>query len=311
MSSMIMPNVADYNIALVTALPKELAAVFLMLDERYDEPEDFDHNDNNAYSWGRMCKHNVVLVSLPAGVYGKVSAATTVSNLVSSLPHVRFGLLVGIAAGLPDDVHDIRLGDVVVSQPQGDSGGVVQYDLGKKSRNVDGIESFERVGQLNRPPAVLLGALAQLQARHEIGERQIETFMRVFDKNESTRTYRRPASDDPLSLGVGRGTPHIHYGIVASGDGLIKSTAARDRIIADLAPLRPLCIEMEAAGLMNNFPCLVIRGICDYADECKNDDWQKYAAAVAAAFAKELLCHVGVKKVERTGKIGELLQEGR
>jgi hypothetical protein len=46
---------------------------------------------------------------------------------------------------------------------------------------------------------------------------------------------------------------------------------------------------MEAAGLMNDFPCLVIRGICDYADSHKNNTWQPYAAATAAAYAKEVL----------------------
>jgi nucleoside phosphorylase len=50
-----------------------------------------------------------------------------------------------------------------------------------------------------------------------------------------------------------------------------------------------LCFEMEAAGLMNAFPCLVIRGICDYSDTHKNDKWQPYAAAAAASYAKELL----------------------
>jgi len=50
-----------------------------------------------------------------------------------------------------------------------------------------------------------------------------------------------------------------------------------------------LCFEMEAAGLMDTFPCLVIRGICDYCDGHKNDEWQEYAAAVAAAYAKELI----------------------
>jgi hypothetical protein len=46
---------------------------------------------------------------------------------------------------------------------------------------------------------------------------------------------------------------------------------------------------MEAAGLMDDFPCLVVRGICDYADSHKNKLWQGYAAAMAAAYAKELL----------------------
>lgn len=40
---------------------------------------------------------------------------------------------------------------------------------------------------------------------------------------------------------------------------------------------------------MDSFPCLVIRGICDYADSHKNKMWQPYAAATAAAYAKELL----------------------
>jgi hypothetical protein len=46
---------------------------------------------------------------------------------------------------------------------------------------------------------------------------------------------------------------------------------------------------MEGAGIMNSFPCLIIRGICDYADSHKNKQWQNYAAAVAAAYAKLLL----------------------
>lgn len=49
---------------------------------------------------------------------------------------------------------------------------------------------------------------------------------------------------------------------------------------------------MEAAGLSNGFPCVVIRGICDYADSHKNDQWHPYAAAVAAACAKELLTYM-------------------
>ena len=40
---------------------------------------------------------------------------------------------------------------------------------------------------------------------------------------------------------------------------------------------------------MDTFPCVVIRGICDYADSHKNKIWQPYAAATAAAYAKELL----------------------
>ena len=45
---------------------------------------------------------------------------------------------------------------------------------------------------------------------------------------------------------------------------------------------------MEAAGL-DDFQCLVIRGICDYADSHKNKIWQPHAAAAATAYAKDLL----------------------
>ena len=48
----------------------------------------------------------------------------------------------------------------------------------------------------------------------------------------------------------------------------MKHGATRDKIGNDLGGA--LCFEMEAAGLMNNFPCLTIREICDYADSHKN-----------------------------------------
>jgi nucleoside phosphorylase len=49
---------------------------------------------------------------------------------------------------------------------------------------------------------------------------------------------------------------------------------------------------MEAASLMMDFPCIIIRGICDYADSHKNKQWQGYAALAAAAYAKELLSYL-------------------
>jgi hypothetical protein len=57
---------------------------------------------------------------------------------------------------------------------------------------------------------------------------------------------------------------------------------------------------MEAAGLMNNFPCLVIRGISDYSDSHKSKPWQGYAAATAAAYVKALLDVVSVSHTEQS-----------
>jgi nucleoside phosphorylase len=64
---------------------------------------------------------------------------------------------------------------------------------------------------------------------------------------------------------------------------------------------------MEAAGLMNSFPCLVIRGICDYADSHKDDLWQRYAAATAAAYAKELLIYVSTEQARGERPILQVL----
>jgi nucleoside phosphorylase len=99
--------------------------------------------------------------------------------------------------------------------------------------------------------------------------------------------------------------PSIHYGIIASGNRVMKNAIKRDEISQGLGGV--LCFEMEAAGLMNNFPCLVIRGISDYSDSHKNDGWQRYAAASAAAFAKELLNHLAPTKVAQTQTIEQAM----
>ena len=94
----------------------------------------------------------------------------------------------------------------------------------------------------------------------------------------------------------------VHYGKIGSGNQVVKDAQLRDRLATrhDV-----LCYEMEAAGLMNNFPCLVIRGICDYADSHKNDVWQGYAAMVAAAYARDLLNRIARTNVERANRLAE------
>ncbi|EYB30533.1 hypothetical protein FG05_30173 [Fusarium graminearum] len=325
-----------YAIGWIAALPIERAAATALLHDRHDAPEGFDQHqsDTNSYTWGRIGEHNVVIASLPAGVYGITSAATTALNLIHSLPHIRIGLLVGIGGGIarPDEGQDIRLGDIVVSQPDGTTGGVVQYDLGKTKAN----GGWERKGSLDKPPPVLLHALASLQAEHEIEPSKVPDLLqamleanpgmtrpkrdftyqgaendRLFhskydhvggsncDKCDSTLEVERDQRESP--------DPEIHYGIIASGNKLIKDAATRDSLFADTGH-QCLCVEMEAAGLMDRFPCLVIRGVCDYADSHKNDRWQRYAAATAAAFAVELLEYVPAAQLEATQKVIKAIQ---
>ncbi|KAJ4161619.1 uncharacterized protein LMH87_007649 [Akanthomyces muscarius] len=328
----------SYAIGWIAALPTERAAATAQLDDRHEPPEDFEQHpsDTNSYTWGRMCKHNIVIASLPAGVYGTTAAATTASNLLASLPAIKIGLLVGIGGGIARHLdQDVRLGDVVVSQPKGTTGGVIQYDLGKARLN----GKWEPKGMLNKPPKVLLNALAALQAEHEIAPPKISDLleemltkmpqMRKPKKKEPGYAHQGFENDRLFASSYGhiggptcdtcdsleeiqrdeRDTtdPEIHYGIIASGNTLVKDASNRDKI-AESTGSECLCVEMEAAGLMDHFPCLVIRGICDYADSHKNDRWRRYASATAAAYAKELLEYVPAKMLEKTTRAVDILK---
>jgi nucleoside phosphorylase len=331
----------SYEIAWIAALPIERAAAEAMLDEEHAAPIGFTRHqtDANVYTWGRVGEHNIVIASLASGVYGTTSAATTASSLLASLPSIRVGLMVGIGGGIarPDEDHDIRLGDVVVSQPCGTTGGICQYDLIKAKSG----DKCERIGFLGRPPMVLLNALSRIQAYHERKDSKVPCFLqKMLEKNpkmgkrskqnpgyshqgfDNDRLFKAPCDHipgpdcrgcdkaDEVQRDIRDTTdPEIHYGTIASGNTLVKDAAARDRIVANIGE-DCICFEMEAAGLMNHFPCLVIRGIRDYADSHKNDRWQRYASATAAAYTKELLAYVPVAEVQETKRALEVLQSG-
>lgn len=81
-------------------------------------------------------------------------------------------------------------------------------------------------------------------------------------------------------------TPFIHFGSIGTGDTVMKSATHRDK---DADDENVIAFEMEGAGIWDKFSCLVIKGVCDYADSHKNKNWQNYAAAVAASAMKVVL----------------------
>ncbi|KAJ5147913.1 hypothetical protein N7526_001265 [Penicillium atrosanguineum] len=305
----------DYTVSWICALPVETAAAKLMLDEIHPSLPRLPM-DQNTYILGSIGEHNVVVATLPGGAYGNTSAATVGVQLLSSFHSIRIGFMVGIGGGIPSSNTDIRLGDIVVSQPTDTSGGVIQYDLGKALS----AGQFKRTGILNRPPKVLLTALATLQAYHFTEDsRTVEFISNMHAKMgpDKATKFTRPTQEDCLFQAhydhIACDTciycdrtklfprpprehqqPVIHYGLIGSANQVIKDGRRRDQLARDLGIC---CVEMEAAGLMNDFPCLVIRGICDYADSHKNKEWQGYAAAVAAAYAKELLLMVSIDQI--------------
>ncbi|KAJ6164778.1 hypothetical protein N7470_003450 [Penicillium chermesinum] len=90
--------------------------------------------------------------------------------------------------------------------------------------------------------------------------------------------------------------PIVHHGTILSGNKVIKSELYRDEMSRKY---KAIAMEMEAAGIMNALPVAVIRGVSDFGDSKKNDLWQPYAAATAAAYAKELFKVLGpLEKVQ-------------
>ena len=298
----------------------ELIAARAMLDEVHHDKLHAVDGDSNNYTFGRVGKHNVVIASLPSGTYGTNPAASVSVQMKRSFRWLRFGLLVGIGGGIPrlstdgdtddGDKDDIRLGDVVVSDPTYHTGGVIQYDRGRTN---EGEQRPERTGVLNKPPESLLTAVMGLKAKHRFEKYPLKNHIDQMIRQHSVLApeYSHPGEGNDILFEAGyrhegRDThcanclkskrvprpprqssyPQIHYGTIASGNQVVKDSVTRD-YWRDTEGV--LCFEMEAAGLMDSFPCLVIRGICDYADSHKNTKWQPYAAAMAAAYAKDLL----------------------
>jgi nucleoside phosphorylase len=322
----------DYTIGWICALPLEMAAGCAILDTNHGQPTEQHAKDGNAYSLGSIGKHNIVITCLPLGIYGINSAAVVVDQMLFSFPSIRFAFMVGIGGGIPSGDHDIRLGDVIVSVPDDTFGGVVQYDYGKTVAE----GKLTRTGVLNKPPLAVLKAVSRLQMEYEFGRSKIpqylsDTFQRHTDPNFRLNYSYQGAENDILyeakSTHVGHGgtgqdcdghrivprplrennDPVVHYGIIASGNQVMKDAETRDRIGNELGAL---CFEMEAAGLMDNFPCLVVRGICDYSDRHKNKRWQRYAAITAAAYAKELLGVITPHQVDSMSTAIEALKGG-
>ncbi|EXK76210.1 hypothetical protein FOQG_19040 [Fusarium oxysporum f. sp. raphani 54005] len=327
-----MANPQDYTVGWICALTVEFVAAQAFLDEEHKDPRDVAQNDNNNYALGRIGSHNIVIAVLPDGEYGTAVAAAVARDMLGSFPNIRIGLLVGIGGGAPSPHHDIRLGDIVVSSRDGGKGGVFQYDFGKTIQN----QSFQETQVLDQPPMVLRTAVSALKGRYELkGHRLNEDVDMALKKIKKRKKYSCPPAnsdrlyraaithppnssescsvvcgDDPFHL-LARAerdeeddNPAIHYGLIASANQLMKDALVRDKLAAEMGVL---CFEMEAAGLMNHFPCLVIRGICDYSDSHKNKEWQGFAAMVAAAYAKDLLRQIPPNKVEAERRIGEVL----
>ncbi|KAH7134220.1 hypothetical protein EDB81DRAFT_887025 [Dactylonectria macrodidyma] len=180
-----------------------------------------------------------------------------------------------------------------------------QYNFGKSIQD----QAFKTAGFLNQPPTdeetinKILDGKKRLRKKYKRPDRESDTLFqtRVVHPSNESATCKADCNTGPLSLEPrpdrtdDDDDPATHYGTIASANQLMKDAIARDKLAGETGVL---CFEMEAAGLMNHFPCLVIRGICDYSDSHKNKEWQGYATMTAAAYAKDLLARIPPNKIE-------------
>jgi nucleoside phosphorylase len=214
----------------------------------------------------------------------------------------------GAVPFVPGSNCEIVLGDVIMSD------GVIQYDLGRRLP-----ECFVRkdtlLDSLGRPNAEIRALLAKLKGIHgrETIERKMASHLDVLrSKPKLAAEYPGVAHDrlfnaayrhvgDGMTcdacgrsgelvsrrrLDQGTPQPAVHFGLIASGDTVMKAGEERDDIAQREGVLG---FEMEGAGVWDSFPCVVIKGACDYADSHKTKVWQTYAAATAAACVKAFL----------------------
>lgn len=227
----------DFNIGVICALAVEKAAFVAMLDQVYEAVPTLK-DDSNSYTFGRIGCHNIVTACLPVGMTGNNSAAMVAKDMSRSFS-IKLGLMVGVGGGVWSTAVDIRLGDVVVSQPDGIHGGVVQWDFGKMESG-----GFKRTGSLNKPPRPLLNAVQDIKTKHMAeGDKLAEYLSKMVQNNSrmaQTFTYQGTEQDylyEPSYNHVGGDTcaecdvrrtvkrplrtntdPHIHYGNIASGN---------------------------------------------------------------------------------------------
>lgn len=296
------------TIAIITALPKEFAAVECLLET----PNEFQKPGRGAgrrYTLGNIPatsggSHLVVLAMLTE--MGNNIAAVRATLLSEHFPEIEAIVMTGIAGGIPhsEKVEEhVRLGDIVVSNRNG----VVQYDNLKSERKED--IAVDTVRAALRPPsAKMLEAVRYLEAQllkgpppwNPLTDRVCQFLKGARPSEEEDilhhSTRREEVVPHPPDTRRERGRPRLFHGPIAAANILLKDPIRRDKLREAHGAK---AVEMEGSGIADatwiaGDGYLVVRGICDYCDMSKGDGWQAYAAAVAAAYTIALIASMPV-----------------
>ena len=216
-----------------------------------------------AYLHGvhRLGKREVSIVAVRQLHMGLTSAAVAATKAIC-LWQPAMVVMTGICAGVR---HSVGLGDLVVAS-----------------------QCFEHSsGQL------VDGEVIPLQNRIAMEPWLLDYLMSISDTGGFMPAIQ---SGFPGELPDGFGS-RIHYGSMACGPQVVKDPAYVGRLRSREHSL--LALDMESFGVVlaasmcstpaRRVPCVVVKGVADYADGDKNDDWHDYAAYASAAFARSVL----------------------
>lgn len=292
-------NLADKpTLGILTALVKEYVAIKVLLENTI-ELSFPGEGAGRRYLLGNIPaldgENHVVVLSLAD--MGNNAAAARATLLLEHFSNIKAIIMVGIAGGVPNpnkpDEH-VRLGDIVISNKFG----IVQYDFDKESI------SETRHRHPPRPPSsTLLEAVNLLGVDERLGKypwlnhiKKAKTLLNVERPLEETDILASSTNPDaiiphPADRRRNDSQPRVFMGVIASANKLLKNPLKRDAL-RDKFNVK--AVEMEGSGVADaawthEKGYLVVRGICDYCDEHKNDEWQDYAAIVAAAYTRSLL----------------------
>ena len=250
MSNSDTPERADFAVVCALEVEREAVCRAFRLKDR-----DRELRGQRRYWRGQLRVGNrtfgVVVAQLPE--MANVHAATQTSVVLQHWKPQAV-LLVGIAAAA---LESQRLGDVVVGRS------VFYYELNKVSPD----------GRLPQPDMIHADRTLYSAA---VTARKWPGIVRV---------------PRPDGSGI---CPERLFGDIASGEKVIGDPRFRDEVTSPDRKIR--AIEMEGYGFSvaaleaeQNIRHLVIRGLCDYANQTKSDEWHAYASASAAAYARHLL----------------------
>ncbi|KAF2405304.1 purine and uridine phosphorylase [Trichodelitschia bisporula] len=310
---------SSFSVALICALPLEAAAATALLDTIYPP---FTHltrpTDPNTYTLGRLAGHNTVIALLPGA--GKLNAALLAVDLRISFPALALALVVGVAGAVPTSPSGvpIHLGDVLVSTA------VAEFDL--ETANPRAPMPAPPGANPALAPRALLSRFASPAAASRLRARMGPYAAQLAARPELRAAYPGPQADrlfasayqhrhrrgcsicssggmcsavmgtDCSSIGCDLGYeirrvkgargPGVHFGVMGCSDWVVRAGTERDGVAVRE---QVVGFEMEAAGVWDTLPTIVVKGVADYADSHKTKGWQAYASVTAAACARALL----------------------